>query len=80
MKMMMDVKTLVIGFLLGALFVFALGAYRASDAASFGIAVPANGTILVKSEKGYAYLVNGATGKAIPVSFVAESKSKIKLH
>ena len=80
MKTMLDVKTLVIGFLLGALFVFALGAYRASDIASFGIAVPANGRILVKSEKRYAYLVDGATGKAMPVSFVAESKSRIKLH
>ena len=80
MKMMMDVKTLVVGFLLGALFVFALGAYRTSDIASFGIAVPSGGTMLVKSEKGYAYLVDGATGKAIPVSFVAESKSRIRLH
>ena len=44
MKITLDIKTLVVGFLLGALFMCALAATgRRGDLVSFGIAVPSGG-------------------------------------
>ena len=79
MKVTLDIKTLVIGFLMGALFMCALGAASRNDNASFGIAVPSGGWALVKSEKDRAYIVDGTTGKGTPVKFAGKSDSNIQL-
>ena len=79
MKITLDVKTLVIGFLAGALFMCAMGASARSDSSSFGVAAPTGGTILIKTERGYPYLVNTTTGKTILLSFVGQSGDKTKL-
>ena len=72
-----DVKMLVIGFLAGSLFVFALGAGSRSSDNNFGIAADKDGRILVKTERSAPYLVDVATGKAIPVNFGKDSRPKL---
>ena len=80
MKITLDIKTFVIGFLAGVLFICALGvAGRGGDFASFGVAVPSGGSVLVKTEKERAYLVDGATGRAVPVNF-ADTTRETKLY
>ena len=70
-----DVKMLVIGFLAGSLFVFALGAGSRSSTNNFGIAAAKDGRILIKTERSVPYLVNAATGEAIPVVFGKDSRN-----
>ncbi|MCK5225517.1 MAG: hypothetical protein KAQ89_02250 [Planctomycetes bacterium] len=72
-----DVKMLVIGFLAGSLFVFALGATVRSSENSFGIAAAKDGRILIKTDRSAPYLVDAATGKAIPVVFDKDSRPKL---
>ncbi len=79
MKITLDIKTLVIGFLLGALFMCALGAAGGASSASFGIAVPSGGWALIKSERDRAYIINETAGTATPVKFLGKSKSEIQL-
>ena len=78
MKVTLDIKTLVIGFLIGALFMCALGAGARKDYASFGITVPSGGWAIVKSERDRAYIISEA-GQATPVKFVGKSDSNIQL-
>ena len=73
-----DVKMLVIGFLAGSLFVFALGATGRSEN-NFGIAAAKDGRILIKTERSAPYLVDAATGQAIPVFFDKDSRG-MKLY
>ena len=80
MKVTLDIKALIIGFLAGAFLMLVLGARGAGSYVSFGLSIPSGGSALVKSENNRAYLVDGATGRAIPVTFAAESKSKIRLE
>ncbi|MCK4913678.1 MAG: hypothetical protein KAS69_03650 [Planctomycetes bacterium] len=71
-----DVKMLVIGFLAGSLFAFTLGASRSSEN-NFGIAAAKDGKILVKTDRSAPYLVDAATGEAIPVTFGKDSRPKL---
>ena len=78
MKITLDIKTLVVGFLLGALFMCALAATgRRGDLVSFGIAVPSGGWAIVKTDKDRAYIVDKATGVAKAVKFVGKSDTKV---
>lgn len=77
MKVTLDTKTLVIGFLLGALFMCALAATGRRDGVSFGIAVPSGGWAIIKTDKGRAYIVGKADGVAKAVKFVGKSDTKV---
>ena len=66
MKMTLDVKTLIIGFLAGILLMLTLGV-SGGNFSSFGIAAPPDGLILVKSEKSRPYIIDVKTGRAISV-------------
>lgn len=78
MKITLDVKTLIVGIAIGALFTFALGISGTGEA-DFGFSAPSGGRAVIKSDKQRAYVLDMDTGKAIPVNFVAESKSKVRL-
>ena len=79
MKITLDVKTLIIGIAIGALFTFALG-INSYGSANFGFSAPSGGRAVIKSDKQRAYVLDMDTGKAIPVTFAAESKSKVRLE
>ncbi|MHC4457368.1 MAG: hypothetical protein ACYS0I_09800 [Planctomycetota bacterium] len=79
MEKTFDTKTLIIGFLLGIIFVFVVGAYSGGEA-NFGIAIPPNGSVLVRSEKRRAYLLNGTTGEAKPVVEPSSVNNHMKLY
>ncbi len=67
MYLKLDVKTLIIGILLGAVLVSVIGAdIESADVARFGIALQ-QGPALVKTLDGGLYVVNADTGMATPV-------------
>ncbi len=73
MQLKLDVKTLAIGVVLGAILVIALGAGSGSaDADRFGIAVGNNGSAVVKAQDGSLYIVDIRSGMATLV--LAETK------
>ncbi len=78
MKITLDIKTLVIGFLLGAIFMCALAATgRRGDITSFGVPVPSGGWAIVKTDRDYAYIVDKDTGVAKAIQFVGKSDTKV---
>jgi len=59
MKITIDVKTLIVGIILGAIIVIVSGAGSGSaDTDRFGIALPNNGYGLIRTEDGGFYVIN----------------------
>ena len=77
MKITLDIKTLVIGFLLGALFMCALAASGRRDITSFGIPVESGGWAILKTDRDHAYIVDKDTGVAKAIQFVGKSDTKV---
>ncbi|MHC4123525.1 MAG: hypothetical protein ACYSSI_08135 [Planctomycetota bacterium] len=67
--MQIDLKSLIIGLLLGVIVLMALGANGSGGANNWGVAVSADGKALVKNGKSHAMIVDINTGKAIQVLF-----------
>ena len=67
MELKLDVKTLVIGMVLGVIIAAALGAVGSADEADFGIALAFKGSALVRSDSGSLYVVNSENGMATRV-------------
>ena len=68
MQLKLDVKTLVIGILLGAAIAAAIGAdIGSADAARFGIALEKDGSALVQTSDGSFLIVNPNSGMAVRV-------------
>ncbi len=66
--MKLDVKTLVVGILLGAAIAAAIGANIGSaDAARFGISIEKDGSSLVQTSDGGFFIVNPKNAMAIRV-------------
>ncbi len=65
MRMNIDVKTLIIGFLLGVVLTMVIGATTGgASKADFGIAIEDNGSAIVRSDDGTLYVVNPDSAKA----------------
>jgi microcystin-dependent protein len=68
MKITLDVKTLVIGFLAGALFSLVLGVTNAGDS-EFGFAIPSGGRAVIKNDRSEGFVLDAATGRAVPIRY-----------
>jgi len=66
MELKLDVKTLVIGIVLGVIITAVIGAGSA-DKADFGIAIGDKGSALVRTSNGGLYVVSSKNGMAIRV-------------
>lgn len=53
-----EIKSLVIGFLLGIIFIMLSGSYAGNTSNSFAVSAPSGGFILVKSADGKAFVIN----------------------
>ncbi|MBN2456662.1 MAG: hypothetical protein JXB29_09045 [Sedimentisphaerales bacterium] len=70
MKLELDVKTLVVGLILGIIVTIALGAAAGSaDKADFGIAIENRGSALVRTEDGSFYIVDSQKAEAKRVQY-----------
>ncbi len=59
MELKLDVKTLIVGILLGVIFTAALGVVGGSaDKADFGVAVQKNGYGIIRTSNGFLYIVD----------------------
>jgi hypothetical protein len=59
MELKLDVKTLIVGILLGVIFTAALGVVGGSaDEADFGVAIQKNGYGLIRTSNGFLYIVD----------------------
>jgi hypothetical protein len=59
MELKLDVKTLIVGILLGVIFTAALGVVGGSaDKADFGVAIQKNGYALIRTSNGFLYLID----------------------
>jgi hypothetical protein len=68
MQLRLDVKTLVVGILLGAGLAVAIGAgVGSADAARFGIAVEPEGAAIVQTSNGGFYIVSPENAMAVRV-------------
>jgi len=69
--MRVDLKSVVLGLLLGVLVVFALAARGGGGGTSsvFGFAVPAGGKAIIKAENGDAFIIDADSAKAQWVLF-----------
>ena len=68
MQLKLDVKTLVVGILLGAAIAVAIGAdIGSADAARFGIAITADGSALVQASDGSFFIVKPDNAMAVRV-------------
>ena len=68
MQLKLDVKTLVVGILLGAAIAAAIGAdIGGADAARFGIAIEKDGSALVQTPDGGFFIVNPNSAVAVRV-------------
>jgi len=66
--MNIDLKSLVVGLVLGGMLMFALGAGKDSGA-GIGFAVPAGGKAVVKERTGDAFIIDVDSGRAERVLF-----------
>lgn len=66
MELKLDVKTLVIGIVLGVIITAVIGAGSA-DKTDFGISVEDKGSALVRTSNGSLYIVNAKNGMATRV-------------
>jgi len=66
MELKLDVKTLVVGIVLGVIITAVIGAGSA-DKSDFGIAIADKGAALVRTPKGSLYIVNANNGMATRV-------------
>lgn len=65
MELKLDVKTLIVGILLGVIFTAALGVVGGSaDKADFGVAIQKNGYALIRTSNGFLYLVDAEKAQA----------------
>ena len=65
MELKLDIKTLVVGIVLGVIITVVLGAgVGSADADRFGIAIENKGSALVKTQDGNFYIVNAENGVA----------------
>ena len=67
--MRVDLKSVVLGLLLGVLVVFALAAGGGGTSSVFGFAVPAGGKAIIKAANGDAFIIDADTAKAQWVLF-----------
>ncbi|MHC4571863.1 MAG: hypothetical protein ACYS0C_07290 [Planctomycetota bacterium] len=67
MELKLDVKTLVIGIVLGVIITAALGAVGSADKTDFGLAVAFRGSAIVRADDGSLYVVNSENGMATRV-------------
>ncbi|MCK4753530.1 MAG: hypothetical protein KAS75_08780 [Planctomycetes bacterium] len=68
MQLKLDVKTLLIGILLGAALIATIGAgVGSADATRFGIAVGSGGSAIIATQDGTLYVVNADTAMATPI-------------
>jgi hypothetical protein len=66
MELKLDVKTLVVGIVLGVIITAVIGAGSA-DKTDFGIALADKGAALVSTSNGSVYIVNASNGMATRV-------------
>jgi hypothetical protein len=65
MELKLDVKTLIVGILLGVIFTAALGVVGGSaDEADFGVAIQKNGYALIRTSNGFLYVVDAEQADA----------------
>ncbi|MCK4999378.1 MAG: hypothetical protein KAS23_07580 [Anaerohalosphaera sp.] len=62
--MKLDIKSAIIGLLLGIIIMITSGASSGGGGASFGFAIPSGCKALVKDQHGQALLIDPDTGKA----------------
>lgn len=68
MQLRLDVKTLIVGIVLGVIITAAIGAgVGSADAARFGIAIEPEGAALVQTSGGALYIVNPGNAMAVRV-------------
>ncbi|MEE9370657.1 MAG: hypothetical protein V3W45_04205 [Sedimentisphaerales bacterium] len=68
MQLRLDVKTLIVGIVLGVIITAAIGAgVGSADATRFGIAIEPDGAALVQTSGGALYIVNPRNGMAVRV-------------
>lgn len=67
--MRVDLKSVVLGLLLGVLVVFALAARGGGTSSVFGFAVPTGGKAIIKAQNGDAFIIDADTAKAQWVLF-----------
>ena len=65
MELKLDVKTLIVGILLGVIFTAVLGVVGGSaDKADFGVAIQKNGYALIRTSNGFLYVVDAEQADA----------------
>jgi hypothetical protein len=67
MELKLDVKTLVIGIVLGVIITAVLGAVGSADKTDFGLAVEFKGSAIVRADDGSLYVINSENGMATRV-------------
>ena len=68
MKITIDIKTLIIGMILGAIIIMVSGAGEGSaDADRFGIAIPGEGYGLIRTQDGGFFVISPKTAMAARV-------------
>ena len=76
MQLKLDIKTLIIGIVLGVVLTALIGAGADSaDAARFGIAIEPKGKALVKTSGGALYIISPEKGMAVRVLHAASIKA-----
>ena len=79
--MKFDLKSVVVGLVLGALLALVIGAGEVRDSAvRWGLIVPANNKALVRSEGGGAFLVDINSGEAVRVEYDPTKTTASKAH
>ena len=58
MQLKLDIKTLIIGIVLGFVIAIAIGAGGTAEEADFGVAIQPRGTVLVKANDGSLYIID----------------------
>ena len=69
MQLKLDVKTLIVGIVLGVIITAAIGAGGSADSAAFGIAIESDGSALVKAHDDSLYIVDSKNGMATRVLY-----------
>jgi hypothetical protein len=69
MQLKLDVKTLIIGIVLGVIITAAIGAGSSADSAPFGVAIEFNSSALVKAHDDSLYIIDSKNGMATRVLY-----------
>ena len=79
MELKLDVKTLVIGIVLGIIVTAVIGAVGSADKTDFGIAISSSlgeGSALVSTSDGGLFLVSAKTGMAVRVLLASNIRAE----